>query len=128
MTYETIESTINLLCEKFGIAINAASQLVPTVQKYSIINYAIWIIVCALCGISILAIGIKWRSHILKLMEKDKYEYWSDHDAFIVYSVFGGVAFFGFIAGITVMASNIIAWNIMPTIQFLKYVASFIGG
>lgn len=123
MTYETIEQTINLLCEKLGLAVNEASKVIPELVRMSIWTNAITVIMCTLAIVVLIGLCIKTD----KLCVKDEV-YDESHDVMRVASFV--VAFVTvpilLCFGIEHLL-DLVKWIVAPNIQAIEYISSLIG-
>ena len=123
MTYETIEQTINLLCERLGLAVNEASKLIPELVRMGIWSNATLGIICTLIIVILLIVCVKTH----KLCENDKF-YNESHDILRVGS--WSVSFISIPILLYFTFDSVfqlIKWIVAPNIQAIEYITSLIG-
>jgi len=120
MNYETIEQTIELLCEKFGIAINSVALLMPSVVSYKIVSNTLMLIL----GISAIIVAIYFAKKAIKKTNSKDYDYWKDSDSISTSWVISAIAgLSGFVFSFF-SVEEIIRWSCMPEIAFIEYIAA----
>lgn len=115
MNYETIEQTIELLCEKFGIVIGSVASLIPAVAQYNIIIDIIWAILGAAIFVgTLLIIAAHWNKI------KDEDAEWPAIIVGCIPGVFGGMMCLDNIM-------EIVKWSTIPELAFVEYIANYIA-
>lgn len=112
MVYENFEKGINLLCDKFGIAIDEAAKLIPSAAKWKIAEN---IFPTVVLGLLIVAIAVYFYKSY-------KNETLFDFDNEIWNILIGFAAVFVlvfFCAGF----GCIMKWILAPEIAFVEYLA-----
>jgi amino acid transporter len=125
MTYETIEQTINLLCEKLGIVVDSATgvaeQLVPQIVRMELANNIYGVVL----GIILTVIGIWGIRKIAKYRNSDDFTYDDDFITILGYCALGMLIIVNGIM-LIVDIGDVIDWVVAPDIKAIEYITSLI--
>ena len=116
------EKVIELLCEKFGIALSEASKLLPQIIRYNIVGYgvqtAISLVILIATGVAIYKL-IKWWNG-------KEYDEWSDEGKIIAGLCAAGIlCFISFVVFMDGL-NGLIRFICMPDVAALKYVMGLV--
>lgn len=110
MDYETIEKTIELLCEKFGIAITSVESLIPSVVNYRLGVDTVMLIISAILIVVSICLSLKARK------SKENYE------LILCAIIAGGMG----IGALMLSVNDIMKWIYMPEVAFIEHVAGYL--
>lgn len=126
MTYETVEQTVNLLCEKLGIVVDSATgvaeQLVPQLAKLEIASNGFDAVFTTI----ILTLAIKWILKIVHYMKSEDYDFDDDFLCLLGISALGLAAVVSFFI-FGEVACQVLEWVVAPDIKAIEYITSLIG-
>lgn len=116
------ERVIELLCEKFGIALNEASKLLPQIIRYNIVGYSVQIVISIVilvtAGIAIYKL-IKWWN-------REDYEEWRDGGKAITGLLVAGLSWLIFLVVFIDGLDGLIRFICMPDVAALKYIMEMV--
>ncbi len=116
------EKVIELLCEKFGIALSEAGKLLPQIIRYNIVGYSVQIAI----SVAILIVTAVAAYKLIKWWNGKDYDGYSDSGKIItglcVTGALGLIFLIGFLAGI----DGLIQFVYMPDVAALKYVMGLV--
>lgn len=126
MTYETVEQTINLLCEKLGIVVDSATgvaeQLVPQIVRMELANNIYGVVF----GIVMVLIGIWGIRKINSYRTSDDFDYEYEVPTIFGYLGLGMLVCLGTFM-LSVDIGDVIGWIVAPDIKAIEYITSLIG-
>lgn len=147
MTYTQIESIINTLCEKFGLAANQVGSLMPQVVRYKTTIHSValllFAVLLALCAVymtrKLKAVRAKMDARYARDCERAKnspyketplrsdYNYSLDYDDDLSEGpfVFASIGTAIGLVGAIVESISLLSWTLMPTVTFIRYIISF---
>ena len=116
------KKVIELLCEKFGIALSEAGKLLPQIIRYNIVGYSVQIAI----SVAILIVTAVAAYKLIKWWNGKDYDGYSDSGKIItglcVTGALGLIFLIGFLAGI----DGLIQFVYMPDVAALKYVMGLV--
>lgn len=121
-----VNETIELLCDKFGIAVNEASKLIPEIVKCQSALSLFWAIIFAIAT----AVCVYMVRIACLHAKKDFEDLWFDEGGAVefvvalVCTIAGVCAFLAFCFNLC----DLISWQFAPTTTTLRWVLNQFGG
>lgn len=125
------EEIINLLCEKFGIALDSMPQLIPQVAKYQIISKSLFIVAFVLIFAITTPFFIRSVKKLLVILKNEENEIYTsnsnvDGNACItIILIYVIIAIVG-ACTLPFAISDLIGWVCCPTIKFIEYMTDMV--
>ncbi len=116
------EKVIELLCEKFGIALGEASKLLPQIIHYNIVGHSVQ---AAISAVILIATGVAIYK-LIKWWNRKEYNEWEDGGKIIAGLCVAGILWFTSLIIFTCELDGLIQFVCMPDVAALKYVMGMV--